>query len=454
VVVYRLALVALCSCCLWNLACSSSESHDGGLIRLDGQSAGDTSSSASRFTLHNLAECGQAGYHTVASASADKVVFASLASTAGTAPCALLDRTATAPVWDICVVLPTATGYAGSIPTSQPYVDKPPTGVGIALDKAGEPVLAYTGGPSGSYRCGASDMLIAGVSGGKLGTPRTLATGSESTGMPADQAAECIQNVCGLGDATGFWPSIALDPVSGTLGVAFRDMHFGRDTTDYASSDVEFARGDGYAVYTVDVSRGGGSYNRVAFSPAGKAAVVHYAAEGRTQPAVWLDRETDQGWQSLQLAGSIREEIGFGISAQGLWALAYFDASTKLLMYRESSDGATWSVAENIDNDGLTGYYPSLAFDDQGSPAVAYYRCADNGAKSDTCDPTQDGLFLARRRSGIWKTQVVRGDPDIYDGLYAALAFVAGKAVIAFQSMYFDPLTDSSKVALNIAEEQ
>jgi hypothetical protein len=47
----------------------------------------------------------------------------------------------------------------------------------------------------------------------------------------------------------------------------------------------------------------------------------------------------------------------------------------------------------------------------------------------------------------------VVGDSSIYDGLYSALAFVGGKAVIAYQSGYFDPVAGTSKVSLHIAKE-
>jgi hypothetical protein len=432
------------------LACSGKNAGDGGLIRLDGPAGtGDAAPIGATFTVFDLPECGQAGYQTVASANGSKVAFATLASTSRTATCAIENRTASAPVYDICVVLPTATGFAGSIAASQPYAAM--MGVGITLDKSGEPVLAYTGGPSADFRCGASDMLMASVSGGKLGTPSTIAAGSQSTGMPADQAINCAaQDVCNQGDATGYWPSIARDPASGTLGVAFRDLHFGFANDDFASSDVEFARGPGYAVYTVDVARGGGTYNRLAFSPTGKAAVVHYRLD---QPTVWLDWETAQGWSSQQLfTGKIREQLGFGISAQGLYALAYFDEANKLLMYRESTDGETWTSAESVDRDGLTGYYPSLAFDDQGNPAIAYYRCGDYGV-GDGCDARKDGLILAIRRQGTWEVRKVVGDPSIYDGLYSALAFVGGKAAIAYQSNYYDSVAGTSKVSLHIAKE-
>jgi hypothetical protein len=443
----------LCMSGLLCLACSSKSSNDGGLVRLDGPAGPDAAPTGSTFKIYDFPECGQAGIQTVATSDGSKAAFATLASTSQTAPCVIAGRSnTTAPVYDICVVLPTANGFAGSIATSQPYAAK--MGVGIALDKSGQPVLAYTGGPAAEQRCGASDMMIASVSTGTVGTPQTIATGSQSTGMPADQAVNCAaQNVCNQGDATGYWPSIALDPSSGALGVAFRDLHFGFADTDFASSDVEFARGDAYAVYTVDVARGGGTYNRLAFSPTGKGAVAHYDIDG--VHAVWLDYETAQGWASQKLfTGDIREQLGFGISAQGLYSIAYFDAKNALLMYRESSDGGvTWSVADNVDRDGLTGYYPSLAFDGQGNPAVAYYRCGDYGANGDSCDANKDGLYLAKRLQGTWSATKIVADAGVYDGMYPALAFVAGKAVIAYQTSYYDPVAATSKVALHIAKE-
>jgi hypothetical protein len=432
--------------------CPGGSEEGSGLVYKDGgPSASDASNPMkSIFKIYEVPECGLAGYQTVAAAGAGKVAFATLATTSKTAPCAIEGRTQAATALnDVCVVLPSDLGFTGSIVTSQPYAAR--MGVGLAMDQAGEPVLAYTGGPTAAIRCGASDMLTASVSGGKLGTPQTIAAGSASTGMPADQAIACsAQNVCNQGDATGYWPSLALDPASGNLGVAFRDLHFGFADTDFASSDVEFALGPGYAVYTVDVARGGGTYNRLAFTSAGMAAVVHYA---EAKPAIWVDWQTAAGWKSQKLIeGKIGEQLGFAISSQGLYALAYFDSKQQVLMYLESADGSTWTAPESVDSDGVVGNYPSLAFDGQGNPAIAYYRCNDSNASSG-CSTEKDGLFLARRQNGAWLTRKISGDSGSSDGLYTALAFVNGKAVIAFQTTYFDPVAGASKAGLSVAKE-
>ena len=432
--------------------CSGGSKESGDLIHKDGgEPPADTSNPAtSIFKIFEVPECGLAGYQTVATAGAGKVAFATLADAGKQAPCAIESRPqATARVYDVCLVLPSANGFVGSIVTSQPY--EAMMGVGLALDKTGEPVLAYTGGATAALRCGASDMLIASASGGKLGAPQTIAAGSASTGMPADQQANCAaQNVCNQGDATGYYPAIALDPVSGNLGVAFRDLHFGFADTDFNSSDVEFALGPAYSVYTVDVARGGGTYNRLAFSPTGMAAVVHYVD---SKPTIWLDWQTAAGWKSQKLfSNKIGEQLGFAISSQGLYALAYFDSTRQTLAYRESADGTTWTIAEDVDRDGVTGNFPSLAFDGQGNPAISYYRCNDYGASSG-CSTEKDGLYWARRLNGVWVTRKIVGESGISDGTYTALAFVDGKAVIAFQTATYDPVAATSKVGLSIAKE-
>lgn len=412
--------------------------------------AADTATSSPIWQFFDIPECGQqAGYQTVGAASGAKVAFATLAQTTSQATCTIENRAAQATVFDICVVLPSASGFVGTIATSQPYAAM--MGVGLAFDKTGGPVLAYTGGPSANLRCGASDMMLASVGGGVLGTPSDIAASSQSSGMPADQQVNCAaQNVCNQGDATGYWPAVALDPASNNLAVAFRDLHFGFADTDFNSSDVEFAIGDAYSIYTVDVARGGGSYIRLGFSPAGKAAIVHY---NMSQPAIWLDHQTDQGWESKQLfVGTIHEQIGFAVSSQGLHALAYCDDTRQLLTYTESSDGSTWTAPVDVDRDGVTGYYPSVAFDDSGNPGIAYYRCNDYGV-GQGCDMNKDGLYLARRRAGTWNIQKISGESGVSDGPYTALAFAGGKAVIAFQSSYSDLVAGTSRAILRIAKE-
>jgi hypothetical protein len=164
---------------------------------------------------------------------------------------------------------------------------------------------------------------------------------------------------------------------------------------------------------------------------------------------VWVAQAISAG-QMGGLAG--QGELGFAISPKGLYAAAYYDAQNNLLMYTDSMDGAKWSPATSLDTIGYTGLYPSLAFDDNGDPAVAYYRCNTIGPMSTACDATTDGLYLARRVAGMWSRSVVTANPMLTDGMYPALAFVKGKAVIAYQQSSFDAVAKTSTVSWWVAE--
>jgi hypothetical protein len=396
--------------------------------------------------------CDGGGMQSVAAVAGSKIAFASLAPTAKSNPCTTMNGVSEVQLWDVCYAASDGKGgYAGTVVTSQPYLA--PTGVGLALDAAGEATLAFTGGGPAKLRCGASELFFAKTAGGAFGAPTSIASGSQSAGVVPEQETQCAaQNVCNSGDATGYWPSIAFGP-AGQPAVVFRDLHFGFATDDFASSDVEYAPGPGFSKLTIDVARGGGTYLRLAFTPAGKAAVAHYNADGT--PAVWVNVETGSGWHSKKVAdGKIGEQIGFSVSDEGLFALAYYDEGTSRLRYTESLDGATWSAPSNVDLDGSTGFYPSLAFDAAGDPAIAYYRCNAKGPSEPNCNAAEDGLYLARRKNGKWRVELVRAERGLFEGLYPALAFVSGKAKVAYQARSFDPASQKNTITWMVAEEQ
>ena len=201
---------------------------------------------------------------------------------------------------------------------------------------------------------------------------------------------------------------------SGQAAIAYRDVHFGFAVSDLtAKSDVELAEqqgGGGFSVLTVDVSRGGGTYDRVAFTLGGPAARARAIGPGgclggRSSISHSMSgglgaQEADGGWTSSEpFQGQVGPQLGFAVSAQGLMGLAYFDSdpSVSRLFYIESHDGVTWSTAAHgRHHQRVTGSFPSLAFDASGNPAIAYYRCSASVSVMQ-CDPAQDGLYLARR---------------------------------------------------------
>ena len=446
------------------VACSSSRPPPATVVET--MEAGPDASAP--FAFQQLG-CGQAGTQSAIAVSGSKVGVASLASTTTTQTCTIMPlgpvMTSQVPVWNVCYAESKSDGtFSSAVVTSQPYVA--PTGVGLAFDSAGNPGIAFTGvgAMPAMERCGANDAFLTKATGGTFGAPLQISHGSASDGLVASQAGNCSQGVCNSGDVTGWWPALGFDPNNNAM-MAYRDVHFGFSNDDlFAKSDLELAEGSGgsYSVLTIDVSRGGGIYNRLAFTPSGLPAVLHYSTGG--MPGVYVNRdlvsgglgaqEADGGSSSTQVfSGQVDPQLGFGINAQGLFAAAYHDTGTSQLFYVESSDGSTWSTPTPVDTDGTTGQYPSLAFDSSGDPAIAYYRC--NGTHGATaCDPTQDGLYLARRLGGTWSTEVVHTDSSVTDGLYPALGFANGKAVIAFQVTSYDPVSKTSSATWWIAEEQ
>lgn len=430
--------------------CSSSDPAPPATTIASGDGGGPDTTAATSFKVQSLG-CGAAGTQSVAAVSGSKVAFASLAPTEGSSPCTTMNGVSDVQVWDVCYAASDGNGgYASTVVTSQPYLT--PAGVGLAFDASGEATVAYTGGGPAKLRCGASELFFAKTAGGAFGAPTKVASGSQSAGVVPEQEVQCAaQDVCNSGDATGYWPAVAFAP-TGQSAVVFRDLHFGFSNDDFKSSDVEYAAGPGFSRLTIDVSRGGGTYLRLAFTPEGKAAVAHYNADGTR--AVWVNVETDSGWHSQKLAdGEIGEQLGFAVSDKGLFAIAYYDEGSSRLRYRESSDGTTWSTPSNVDVDGSTGFYPSLAFDAAGDPAIAYYRCNATGPSDPNCDPSRDGLYLARRKGGRWKVELVHGQSGSLEGLYPALAFVNDKVRVAYQAKSLDPASNQNTVTWWVAEE-
>ena len=412
------------------------------------------------YTVEVITPCGQAGFQTQIAVAPDSstVALVSMANTPRKGTCTLLMRPPMdVPEYDICLGESKAGApFVVTQVSSERYLSF--TGVALGYSPAGDTYVAYTGNAAGvmqaDQRCGATNLLLRSGKGIMLGAPRTIATSSQSGGLVPDQVASCIQDVCNSGDATGYWPAIGFSP-GGVPSLAWRDIHFGFATDDFASSDVEYAAGPGFTSLTVDVSRGGGSYTRLAFSKAGQPVVAHYNGEReKSTNGIWVNQNTGGAWVATRVTGArIGEMLGFAIGPSGLYALAYYDADSARLVYLESMDGVTWSAPVDVDTDGITGQFPSLAFDGGGEPAIAYYRCRDYHPMDRSCDRERDGLLLARRAGGRWSVESVSARSGVFDGIYPALAFAGGKAVIAFQVRSFDPGSGNNSFSLDVARE-
>lgn len=405
--------------------------------------------------------CGQAGFQTsLAVGPGGTVGVATLAWTDSKSTCMTMNGPAEARVYDVCFAESAGGNTWKAVKlASEKYLSL--TGVGLAYAPNGDAAVAWTGNAKGvapaTLRCGASNLLLANGAGGFFSPPKAIATTSQAKTIVPDQAASCIQDVCNQGDATGYWPALAYDK-SGQPAVAFRDLHFGFATDDFASSDVEFAPGPGYAITTVDVARGGGSYARLAFSPAGDPAIVHYNGERDVQSnGIWLNRVDGgtQKWTAQKITGArAGEQLGFAISPKGLYALAFYDEASPRLAYLESANGTDWTAPADVDTDGITGQFPSLTFGPDGEPVIAYYRCRDYDPKDRSCDRDKDALLVARRAAGRWTVETVSAETGVFDGLYPSIGFSSGKAVIAYQTRSYDPSSMKSNFELHIARER
>ncbi|MBI5479883.1 MAG: hypothetical protein HY906_13545 [Deltaproteobacteria bacterium] len=117
------------------------------------------------------------------------------------------------------------------------------------------------------------------------------------------------------------------------------------------------------------------------------------------------------------------------------------------LWYLESIENNVWGTAEVVDAAGDTGKSPSLAFDGLGRPAIAYYRCREQyDPNNRDCEQASDGVMIAVKESA-WVSKLVWNDQGVYDGLYVSLAYDQdGLPAIAYQASSLDTGTSPPTV--------
>ena len=447
--------------------CSETPAGSDGAIGSDMAQPPDASLPPLSFQIEKVSGCGSAGYQTViATGPSGTVGVATLASTSQTTSCQANPPVPPPPqpvdvtLYQICYAESVGgAAFTTTVAATQAYASDQ-GGLGMAIDSAGRVLIAYPGGGFGSVYClGGSDLMrTERPAGGSFSTPATVIADSMAT-LGGNQSQFCngaLQDVCQKGDVTGLWPSVAFD-ATGAPAIAFCDNHFGWAETDFSKSDLELARGTGYGVVTIEAAQGGGWYPRIAFDSTNKAVIAHYNLKSVGETGLYVDREVGTDTYSRNFVGSasIEPPFGFSIGPSDVLAIAYYDGVKKHLYYVESTDqGVTWGTPDVVDDDGIVGMRPSLAFGPNGEPAIAYYRCNDFQPGTSSCSASKDGLRLARRAGGKWTVDKVSAQAGTEDGDFPALAFVGGKAVIAFQTRTFDPSTATTVVQLNVARQQ
>jgi subtilisin family serine protease len=132
-----------------------------------------------------------------------------------------------------------------------------------------------------------------------------------------------------------------------------------------------------------------------------------------------LDIENALNLASARAPGLSGSDSGVGVrgnnnalmfDAQGILHFAYFDTGDGTIKYATRSTDGFWSTVQNIDNSGDTvGTYLSMALDQRGRPAVAYFDVAHSDLKYSAFDGSQ------------WNAQTVDSKNSV--GLYPSLIF-------------------------------
>ena len=101
----------------------------------------------------------------------------------------------------------------------------------------------------------------------------------------------------------------------------------------------------------------------------------------------------------LNSAGSVGDESGLAIDAQGAVHITYFDRVTYDLLYTNNTSGSF--VAQAVDTQGVVGNHPVITLDNQGAVHTSYF------------DSTNDMLKYATNKTGAFVTQTVGNGWDI-----------------------------------------
>lgn len=308
------------------------------------------------------------------------------------------------------------------------------TGLGLAFVQ-GVPHVVYQGGDDDGVATTPfpTDLMLSEKRGGTW-TERTLVDTSAEAPATCDE----IQNYCNTGGVVGTHASIKAN--QGGFAVVYRDTHFGFAKDDFGRSDVEvYAEGGPFTNSNVDPVRSGGAFGDLAFTAGGM--VVAYNLEkpiaGEERTGVWAAFYDGAAWQLRRVSESqTTSKVSIGEAPDGTIYLAMYHANNADLVVASSSDGGDTWTTETPDSRGKTGLHPSLSFDAQGRPVVAYAYC---GPQSEQGCPGQLGqrseVRLARKEAGGWATYTVDdGQGNGFVGLFNRIVTLPdGKLGVAFQ---------------------
>jgi hypothetical protein len=334
------------------------------------------------------------------------------------------------------------------------YLTASLSGVSLIFDQSDTPLIAYASGAMSGQCCMAGDLVQSSRNGSGVWTPQNLVR--DSVDAP-NQDANCPvdQNYCTFGDTVGLWPSQARAP-NNTIGIAYQDIHrcWNKDDTDRADAEIVLGGNPEW----IDIGRGGGYYNKLAFDsnsvPAvafwnGKNGTIYFSKRGTTQWPWDVCTDTTQcqlGYtcdttngrcviEVVKNVGGLPEgSLSLGIGWDGRYLLAYYNPSSDNLMLArsESSDGINWQSG-SVATDGTTGMYPTILINQAAQKlAIIYYHCHDNENASN-CSDDRDGVRLAvftgvypdeLLTKSKWKKYTLESQlvKNVYDGKFVSAA--------------------------------
>jgi hypothetical protein len=338
-------------------------------------------------------------------------------------------------------------------------------GIDGEIDGDDNLVVAVAAGGTGLYTCGSAELVLATRTGEKAYDVEVAVNSgdqccSERGGpapIPADLDLECCLDrpgcIVGAGDTggdVGAWAALAIRS-DGTRAIAYTDQHNLGVLDGMRQAGLEYwEEGTVTGIHTYS---GWGQYADLIW--AGDTRIDAYTGYARRGLQVrrrvgtansCVDRVND--WDEAKLGTSfsdfkIGERIRFAEAPDGTIGMVFHAQENNIgvvndLYLCETQDGGANWVCASIDSSlPHLGGYPSLAYDKNNNPMVAYHYCG-----SAECPASSDGLRVAIRlpnSSGVdrWYRFNVHSVRTSRSGFYTGLAFnpVTNEPTVVFQDL-------------------
>ncbi len=300
--------------------------------------------------------------------------------------------------------------------------------VDLAVDSAGNLMVAYMGGAVTRTFCGASDLLLAVENGETFGISTVADT--------ADTGTPCRGNAggdpyCAQGEVVGLYPGIAVNP-NDDVALSYLDSHFGFGNDDITQTDLELASGtaSALALSSINMESGGGYYSSCTLTDAA-AVVIGHAVTANNQFADGKGGTfvVDDGIyvEVVDGAGAITSVNIFPGAATasrvatgafpglGLFAAVHERGNEQLLLFQSLDQGQTWTPSP-VEQLGKSGRDPGIVFLDDGRLLLAYGHCRDDDNQTN-CDARKDGVRLALKDGTRFRKTTLPGDSEDLEGI-------------------------------------